>query len=236
MLKIIERFLKSNLLSDEVATFLRNQILKPELFPKGSYIREEKLASQLDISRGPVREALKTLAGEGLVKIIPRKGALVVDFSRAETEELWEIRYLMERAVFEKIIESNLLTEKDFQYLSGLLNEVESAINEKQLEEQTRIIDGVNFKFHNYIARISQKKYTVEILSDVYKKLRHAMMRVTPLRIEDFVEKHFELLANLRDGNFSKLVEDNFYSYFERRYLNEDDLIGVKKEKEGFNS
>ena len=62
------------------------------------------------------------------------------------------------------------------------------------------------------------------------------MMRVTPLRIEDFVEKHFELLANLRDGNFSKLVEDNFYSYFERRYLNEDDLIGVKKEKEGFNS
>lgn len=231
-----ERFLKSNLLSEEVAVFLRNQILNPELFPRGSYLREEKLASELNISRGPVREALKTLAGEGLVKIIPRKGAVVVDFSSAETEELWEIRHVMERSVFQKIIECDLLTEKNYQYLSDLLFEVEKAIEKKEIEEQAKVIDEINFKFHSYIANISQKTYTIEILSDVYKKLRQAMMRVTPLRIEDFVEKHFELLTNLRDGEFSKLIANNFYSYFERRYSNEGNLKIAEKGKEGIDS
>lgn len=217
------------MLSEEVTSFLRNQILNPQLFPKGSYIREEKLALELNISRGPVREALKVLDSEGLVKIIPRKGAVVVDFSSEEIEELWEIRFLMEKTIFKKIIEQKIFTDRDFKFLSGLLAEVQKIIDEGEYEKNLGDINEINYEFHSYLAKISQKKHTTEILIDVYKKLRQAMMRVTPSRIEDFVEKHTELLINLRERNFSCLVENIFYSYFERRRYNENNIILPKK-------
>jgi len=227
---IIERrILKSILLSEEVTSFLRNQILNPQLFPEGSYIREEKLAQELNISRGPVREALKVLDSEGLVKIIPRKGAVVVDFSSEEVEELWELRFLMEKTIFKKIIEQKIFTDQDFKLLAGLLAEVQKIIDEGEYDKKLGDINEINYEFHSYLAKISQKKHTTEILIDVYKKLRQAMMRVTPSRIEDFVEKHMELLVNLREGKFSCLVENIFYSYFERRHYSENSLILPKK-------
>ncbi len=215
---IEKQILKATSLSEEVASFLRRQALDPGIYPQGSFIREEKLASELNISRGPIREALKILDGEGLVKIIPRKGAVVVDFSVAEIEELWHIRYLLEKSVYEALIHDRLFSANDFSYLLNILKRVDQVICNGEMENDIiEEVNELNIKFHIYIAKISKKEYTTKILDDVYKKLRQAMMRATPSRMEDFVEKHTELLVNLQKGELDALVENSFYSYFERR-------------------
>ena len=230
---IEKQTLKATSLSEEVASFLRRRALYPGIYPQGSFIREEKLATELNISRGPIREALKILDGEGLVKIIPRKGAVVVDFSMAEIEELWHIRHLLEKSVYEAIIHNRLFSEKEFSYLSNILKKVDQVICNGEIEEDIlEEVNAMNIEFHIYIAKISKREYTTKILDDVYKKLRQAMMRATPSRMEDFVERHTELLVNLQRGEIDALVKNSFYSYFERRY-SKDNVEILSDQNEG---
>jgi DNA-binding GntR family transcriptional regulator len=75
-------------LHDEVAAVLRDMIIQDEL-PPGTRIPEAELCAQLGISRTPFREALRVLASEGLVKPLPRRGAIVADPSADEIQGLF---------------------------------------------------------------------------------------------------------------------------------------------------
>ena len=70
-------------LYEEVAELLRQRIFKRELEP-GSWIDELKIAQDYGISRTPLREALKVLAAEGLVELLPNRGAIAVELSEAD--------------------------------------------------------------------------------------------------------------------------------------------------------
>jgi DNA-binding GntR family transcriptional regulator len=72
-----KRIVRSNL-HREVAAVLRDMIIQDEL-PPGTRIREGELSAQLGISRTPLREAIHVLASEGLVKPLPRRGAIVAE-------------------------------------------------------------------------------------------------------------------------------------------------------------
>src|SRR5580700_4137455 len=72
-------------LADEVADALRNAIVKG-LFESGQRLIEHELATQLDVSRGPVREALSRLSQEGLVVVDRHRGASVASLSGDDTE------------------------------------------------------------------------------------------------------------------------------------------------------
>jgi len=73
-------------LHDELATLLRNMIIEGELTPE-SRIAETRLCARFGVSRTPLREALKVLSAEGLVRLCPNKGATVVRVTRKEVEE-----------------------------------------------------------------------------------------------------------------------------------------------------
>jgi len=75
-------------LHDEVVTVLRDMIIQDELQP-GTRIPESALCTQLGISRTPLREALRVLASEGLVKPLPRRGAIVAEPSPDEIQGLF---------------------------------------------------------------------------------------------------------------------------------------------------
>jgi DNA-binding GntR family transcriptional regulator len=74
-------------LHDELATLLRTMIVKGELRP-GNRISEQRLCTRFGVSRTPLREALKVLSAEGLVHLLPNKGATVVRVTRTEVEEI----------------------------------------------------------------------------------------------------------------------------------------------------
>ena len=75
--------LHSSSLHDGVAARLRNLVFERELAP-GSFIDELALAASWQISRTPLREALKVLAAEGLVALVPRRGARVIELTDAD--------------------------------------------------------------------------------------------------------------------------------------------------------
>ncbi|MBL8349376.1 MAG: GntR family transcriptional regulator, partial [Burkholderiaceae bacterium] len=78
--------LRGTSLHDGVAARLRDLVFERRLAP-GSYIDELALAAQWQISRTPLREALKVLAAEGLVELVPRRGCRVVELTDADAEQ-----------------------------------------------------------------------------------------------------------------------------------------------------
>jgi DNA-binding GntR family transcriptional regulator len=89
---------------DRAYAFAKARILDGR-FPGGTLITEGNVAAATGLSRTPVREAFARLASEGLLKVYPKRGALVVPVSPAEVESVMETRMLVERFAIEKVIE-----------------------------------------------------------------------------------------------------------------------------------
>jgi DNA-binding GntR family transcriptional regulator len=82
-------------LHDNVTEALREMIVEGELLP-GTKIREHALCTRFGISRTPLREALKVLASEGLIQLMPRRGAFVAEITQIEIDELFPIMAALE--------------------------------------------------------------------------------------------------------------------------------------------
>src|SRR6202050_1927606 len=85
-------------LTSAVADKLREQIIRGEI-PEGAQLRQDVIATQYHVSRIPVREALRQLDAEGLITIVPNRGAIVPELSPEDVEELFSIRALLEPEV-----------------------------------------------------------------------------------------------------------------------------------------
>lgn len=79
----------------QVFDHLREEILSGRLSP-GQELNELALSAELEVSRGPIREALALLASEGLVKITPRRGAIVAELTDEEFVEAYQVREALE--------------------------------------------------------------------------------------------------------------------------------------------
>ena len=88
-----------------VANKLRDQIIRGEI-AEGTQLRQDAIATQYQVSKIPVREALRQLEAEGLVTIVPNRGAVVPALSPDDIEELFSIRSLLEPEVLKRSIPS----------------------------------------------------------------------------------------------------------------------------------
>ncbi|MCI0158796.1 GntR family transcriptional regulator [Leifsonia shinshuensis] len=86
---------RRRLFADEVTDQMREAIMTGAL-PPGAWLREDRLATQMNVSRGPVREAFAKLEREGLVQIEPFRGARVVELYRSDLDEIFSLRKALE--------------------------------------------------------------------------------------------------------------------------------------------
>src|SRR5438477_11533559 len=107
-------------LTSAVADRLREQIIRGTI-PEGAQLRQDAIAMQYHVSRIPVREALRQLDAEGLITIVPNRGAIVPALSPTDIEELFTIRALLEPEILKLSIPS--LTEDDFAEAAAVLHE-----------------------------------------------------------------------------------------------------------------
>jgi DNA-binding GntR family transcriptional regulator len=112
-------------LTEAVADRLREMIIRGEI-QEGEQLRQDALAADLQVSRIPVREALRQLEAEGLIKIIAHRGAVVSSLSSDDIEELFDIRALLECEVLRLSIPN--LTEADFEKAEEILTAYEKAL------------------------------------------------------------------------------------------------------------
>lgn len=117
--------LKHRTISAAIAAQLRSAVLSGE-HPSGSQLRQDALAARFGVSRIPVREALLQLEAEGLVRIVPHKGAVVTGLSKAEVDDIFELRLLLEVRLLRSSVP--LLTAEDFSDLDRIQHAFSAAI------------------------------------------------------------------------------------------------------------
>jgi len=140
---------------------IRDAILNGML-PAGSRLDQNQLASDLNVSLVPVREALKKLEGEGFIQIIPRRGAFVTESSLEDMEDLYFARSLLEgQAAYHA---ADRLTPKDLEKLDELIGEMDVAL-EKQ--DYTRF-NQANHDFHFIIYRAAGSKHLVNMINNLW--------------------------------------------------------------------
>jgi len=146
---------------------LRQDILNNTYRP-GQRLSEEAIAQELNVSRTPVREALKRLHAEGFVEITPHRGAVVRDPSGEELAELCTVREVLEGLAARLAARSISLIE--VYSLERLLAEMEAAMAEGRLVD----LDALNFQFHETIWIASRNRY----LAHQLRQLRQFVHRL----------------------------------------------------------
>lgn len=119
-------------LRDEVFNTLREKILKG-VYKPGERLMEIHLADQLGVSRTPIREAIRMLELEGLVKMVPRKGAQVAKISKEDLQDVLEVRKALDTLSVKLACER--ITEDEIKLLNNAEREFEKALASKDVRE-----------------------------------------------------------------------------------------------------
>lgn len=140
----------------EVYQLLRNQIMRLELVP-GATIDESALVNSLGVSRTPVREALIRLAGDGLVVLLPNRGARVAPISMLGLRAFFEALDLVQRAVTRLAAERR--TSDDVKEIDRTCGLFEKAVARRDIDEMT----NANFEFHISIGVAAHNEYLADV-------------------------------------------------------------------------
>jgi len=151
-------------LPEAVANRLRERIIRGEI-PEGTVLRQDLIAKQFQVSRIPVREALRQLDAEGLLTIVPHRGALVPELSPGDVEELFRIRALLEPEVLKLSIPR--LTNGDFILATKLLQRYTAALRE---ETQVSLWGHLHWQFYEQLYARAELPHFMGIIRNINNK------------------------------------------------------------------
>ena len=184
-------------LHDQVAERVRALIFDRQIAP-GAFIDENVLAELWQISRTPLREALKVLAAEGLVELVPRRGCRVIEITETDADELFPIMALLEgRCAFEA---TQHMSDADLRELQRMHDELERTAAALDVDGYYQ----ANHVFHSFVQRVANNRWLDRVTADLRKFVRMLRGRqlVFPGRIEASINEHRVLIAAMlaRDG------------------------------------
>ncbi len=183
-------------LRDVVFNTLRQAILKGELKP-GERLMEIQLAQRLGVSRTPIREAIRKLELEGLVTMVPRKGAEVAQITEKSLRDVLEVRGALEELTIQ--LACTKMNDKILADLNEAHTRFKQAINSKDL---TKIAE-CDVIFHDVIYDATQNEKLIQILNN----LREQMYRYRMEYIKDskthkrLIEEHEEIIKMLKTAD-----------------------------------
>jgi len=183
-------------LHDDVASQLRNYIFDGHLRP-GSFIDEVTLCELWSISRTPLREALKVLSAEGLVRHEPRRGCFVNEVTEQDLDDIFPVIALLEgRCAFDA---TQRATPADVKALDVWHQRL------KQHAEAGRINDyyEANFAIHEAIIQLANNKWLAQTIADLRKILKLARLQQlhAPGRLNQSLKEHLAVFTALKAGD-----------------------------------
>lgn len=148
-------------IKEQVYTIIKKNILDG-IYKHGTRLLENKIAEELNVSKSPIREALKELSGEGLVEIIPNKGAFVKQLTKQDIMDILEFRIIIEKYSIRKTIEK--ASSNSLKKLESLYNKMEEAYLEKDVNKYA-LVDA---QFHETIYVLSGNKLIHKVSSNIF--------------------------------------------------------------------
>ena len=159
----------SNLpLRQKIATALREAILSGELKP-GQHLVEMTLASQLGVSRAPLREALQSLSKDGLIETVPYRGTKVRKLSRKDIEEIYSLRGLHEGFAIGRITERG--RAEDVEKLRDICAAMQGVAEAKDYK-QLNLLDDT---FHRTLIVLAEHDMLLNIWNQLSMRVRQIM-------------------------------------------------------------
>ena len=152
-------------LRDVVFNTLRQAILKGELKP-GERLMEIQLANKLGVSRTPVREAIRKLELEGLVLMIPRKGAEIAEITRQDMEDVLEVRTALEELAVKDACDH--ITDAQLSELKKASNEFKKALLEGK--DLVTCADA-DMHFHDVILSATNNRRLIQMLNNLSEQM-----------------------------------------------------------------
>jgi len=181
---------------EQVADFLREGIISG-MFPRGSRLKQAEIAEQLQLSITPVREALKLLEAEGYVSGNSYRGASVVPFDASASEEVLELRLLLESRLLRGTADK--VTAQDITELRALADEFEQAFK----VGDRAAARGVNYRLHRRLYSIAAMPQTLHFVQILWARYPFDLINAVEGRGKDAAKEHDEILRALLDGDAS---------------------------------
>jgi DNA-binding GntR family transcriptional regulator len=182
-----------NSLHDEVAAQLRDRIFAGELLP-GMFLDEARLAEQLQISRTPLREALKVLSAEGLVRHEPRRGSFVNEVTEQDLDEIFPVLALLEgRCAREAALNAS---DADLAQLEVLHDKLSRHARARRINDYY----AANFSIHEAIIALANNRWLALVIADLRKivKLARLQQLHAPGRLDQSLSEHLAVFAALK--------------------------------------
>jgi len=186
-------------LRDVVFETLRDAIIKQVLKP-GERLMEIQLADEMGVSRTPVREAIRKLELEGLVVMVPRKGAYVAGVSMKDIHEVYEVRAALEMLAVSLAAER--ITDEELDALERQVlreSEAEANADEHSLDN----IIYIDSSFHDIIYQAAHNQRLVQfvnILQEQLQRFRAASLS-RPGRSKTALDEHKQIVEALAERN-----------------------------------
>ena len=183
-------------LHHQAAETLRQQIFAGELAP-GSFVDEAALCEQLAVSRTPLREALKVLVAEGLLRHEPRRGCFVAEITERDVDQIFPVMALLEgRAAHEATAHAGPADIAALELLHQRLREHAGAGRITEYYE-------ANYAIHEAFITLADNRWLAQVIGDLRKILRlarHQTLHV-PGRLQQSLAEHLQVFAALKSGD-----------------------------------
>ena len=181
---------------EQVYEILRDEICRG-VYPPGTRLQEADLTEHLNVSRSPVREALRQLVSDGLLLEIPNKGVYVKEFTVKDIEEIFDLRVLLESYGMHH--SAGHITSSRLERLLRILADLESSFAEGDLEAYT----ASDEKLHVQIVRLADNS----LVNDTYERVRsmnqqfRVLSLMSPKRFKESLDEHRTIIHSLATGD-----------------------------------
>jgi DNA-binding GntR family transcriptional regulator len=182
--------------TEQTVIRLRQFILEGDLEP-GARLQEVELAEQLGVSRTPVREALRALSAQGLVEILPNRGARVARWSIKDLEEIYELRIMLESHAAQRA--AIRISPAQADHLAELCEQMEACVRRGRKHDLLELSE-LNSRFHNCIMDAADSPRMATMLESVVQVplVLRTFARYSPEALARSMGHHRELTAAMR--------------------------------------
>jgi len=203
-------------LTGQVAAVIRDSILQGKL-KGGQVLRQEDLAEQLNVSRIPVREALRQLDAEGFVALNPHRGAVVVSLTANEVEEIYDIRVALETQAMRLAIPH--FTPEILREAQAVLDHIDN--ERKTVERKATTQSGkhatvplakwgdMNWRFHEVLYRPANRPRLLSMIKSLHDNVGRYLRAYVALDKHAALsqQQHRKLLTACKEGNADRAAD-----------------------------
>lgn len=189
-------------LTDEIADIIRDRILKGE-YKIGEKIKENQIATELRVSRTPIREAFKQLENEGLIDYIPNRGCFAKGFTKQDIEDIFAVRKALEVLSVEWAV--SRITPEEVRELQDQSDLMEFYTTRKD----GRKVVEINTDFHDIIYNATGSRFMAQVLrsyKDYIEQTRKVLFYEQEY-LQEIFEEHKAILDSVKERDVVKARE-----------------------------